>query len=136
MEEAVSRFGGTLGYRPEGEAIDDPVQTARVRFLRLPGGSSWLELVAPLGSPSKLDAALARGGGLHHLCYEVGDLPAACERLRAGGFALISGPEAARAFPGRRIAWLMDRARFLLELVESGPPPYSVSHLLADAASR
>jgi len=33
---------------------------------------------------------------------------------------MLSKPVAAQAFPGRRIAWFMDSAGLLLELVEQG----------------
>lgn len=129
VEQAARHYVNVLGYRIESEPIDDPVQTARVQFLRLPGASHWLELVAPLGPESKLAGALAKGGGMHHLCYEVGDIVAATAHFRAAACMVISEPVPAVAFPGRRIAWFMDRQRFLFELVEAGPGALSVSSL-------
>ena len=120
-----------MGYRIESEAIDDPIQTARVLFLRIPGTTHWLELVAPLGPESKLNNAIAKGGGLHHLCYEVDDINQALAFFRAAGSLVISEPVSAIAFPGRRIAWTMDRQRLLVELVEAGPGPLSLSNILS-----
>jgi methylmalonyl-CoA/ethylmalonyl-CoA epimerase len=128
---AAQHYAEVLGYRMESEPIDDPVQTARVQFLRLPGATHWLELIAPLGPESKLANALTKGGGLHHLCYEVADLGAATEYFRIAGCMVISEPVVAVAFPGRRIAWLMDRQRFLFELLEAGPGPLALSTLPA-----
>lgn len=126
---AAQHYAEVLGYRVESEAIDDPVQTARVQFLRLPGAAHWLELVAPLGPESKLANALTKGGGLNHLCYEVADIVAATEHFHAAGCMVISEPVAAVAFPGRRIAWLMDRQRFLFELLEAGSGRLALSTL-------
>lgn len=126
---AARHYADVLGYRIESEPIDDPVQTARVQFLRLPGAVHWLELVAPLGSESKLAGALAKGGGLHHLCYEVADIATATAHFRAAGCMVISEPVPAVAFPGRRIAWLMDRQRFLFELLEAGEGLLGLSSL-------
>jgi len=128
VEEAANHYCSLLGYRRESTAIDDPVQTAQVLFLRLPGAIEWLELIAPLTPGSKLRNQLAKGGGLHHLCYEVERIEAAVEWYRNQGCLLISAPVAATAFPGRRIAWLMDRHRFLFELLETGPGPLSLSN--------
>ncbi len=111
--------------------IEDPVQTALVQFLRLPSGANWLELVAPNGPDSKLSSALAKGEGLHHLCYEVDDIEAACVALRRQKMALLSAPAPAVAFTGRRVAWLLGRDRLLTELVESGPGPLSLAALAA-----
>ena len=130
IADAAVHFGGVFGYSVESDIIDDPVQTARVQFLRQPGGSSWLELIAPIGQGGKLASALAKGGGLHHLCYEVRDIEAACGHFRENRCLMISAPVEARAFPGRRIAWFMDSRRFLFELVEAGKPPLSLENLL------
>lgn len=129
VEEAARHYCGLLGYRQESAVIDDPIQTARVLFLRLPGANSWLELIGPLGPSSKLSNQLAKGGGLHHLCYEVDRIEAAMGWYRDQGCMVVSVPVAATAFPGRRIAWLMDRHRFLFELLEAGSGQLSLSSL-------
>lgn len=121
----VERFG----YRPWTDVITDPVQTALVQFLLLPGAAHWLELVTPAGPGSKLSNALKKGVTLHHLCYEVKDLDEAGERLRSQGMLAVSAPAPAVAFGGRRIAWLADKAAPLVELVESGPGPLRLDDL-------
>jgi len=128
--ESAAQYEAALGYRVESAVIADPEQTALVQFLRLPSGAHWLELISPDGPSGKLATALQKGGGLHHACYEVQPLEQACDHFRAKGWLPLSAPEPARAFPGRRIAWFMDRRRFLLELVEAGEPPLSLKHLL------
>ncbi len=119
-EQMIERFG----YVAESAIIEDPIQTARVMFLRLPGADHWTELVAPNGPDSVLGEALRkRKGGTHHLCHEVADIEAACEHLRGQSMMLVAPPAPAVAFGGRRIAWLMDGDCLLVELVESGPGP-------------
>lgn len=129
VDEAAKHYSGLLGYEIESAAIDDPLQTARVLFLRQPGAASWLELIAPLGSSSKLSNMLAKGGGLHHLCYETSDIDEAMEALRDQGCMVVGQPVPAQAFPGLRIAWLMDRQRFLFELLEAGNGVLSLASL-------
>jgi methylmalonyl-CoA/ethylmalonyl-CoA epimerase len=123
LAETAKRFVARFDYQIESAVIEDPVQTAYVQFLRLPNGRSWLELVMPNGRDSKLAGALARGGGLHHVCYEVDILAPACEGLRNDGMLLLGDPVPAVAFGGRPIAWLMDRTGTLVELLEDGPGP-------------
>lgn len=106
------------GYELRSAVIHDPVQTAYVQFLQLPGDSALVELVAPDGPNSKLSNALRKGGGLNHLCYETPDIEGTCAQLRGTGLAIIQPPMPAVAFNGRRIAWLMGRERVLTELVE------------------
>lgn len=124
---AANDFVSRLGYAIESEVVEDTVQTAHVQFLRQPGATSWLELVMPNSPDSKLTAALRIGGGLHHLCYEVRDIMDACEHLRSQSMLLLAEPVLAAAFPGRRIAWFVDRSGFLVEVLERGDGPLSLA---------
>ena len=63
----VSRFG----YELVTPIIHDPLQTALVQFLKLPGDRTYLEYVAPDGPDSKLVNA-AKRAGLNHLCFTSG----------------------------------------------------------------
>jgi len=118
---ASAEYTERLGYESASQIIHDPVQTAYVQFLQLPGDGALLELVAPDGPASKLSNALNKGGGLNHLCYETDDIDGSCVELRRHGLVLIHPPVPATAFQGRRIAWLMGRERVLTELVERAP---------------
>ena len=131
LPAAAVHFTRVLGYRLESPVIEDLVQTACVQFLRLPGATSWLELVAPNGPNSRLSNALKRGNALHHICYEVTDMERACACYRELGCLPVGLPTLASAFPGRRIAWFMDNRKFLFELVESGAPPLTLKTILA-----
>jgi len=129
IEAATRRMVDRFGYAVESPVIEDAAQTARVRFLRLPGADHWLELVTPVGERSKLRNALSKGVTLHHVCYEVSDLTAALTHLRDGGMLVIGEPTPAVAFGGRRIAWLMDRHAPLVELLEAGAGPFGLADL-------
>jgi methylmalonyl-CoA/ethylmalonyl-CoA epimerase len=120
IAKAAEIYTRRYGYEITSDVIHDPTQTAYVQFLRVPGDSVQLELVAPDGERSKLSNALRKGGGLNHLCYATNDIEAACRFLRAEQMMLLQAPVAAVAFPGRRIAWLMGADRTPIELVESG----------------
>ena len=54
-------------------------------------GNSKVELLEPLGEGSPIAAFLEKNpaGGMHHLCFEVPDIMAAAERLRAGGARIL-----------------------------------------------
>lgn len=55
-------------------------------------GNTQLELLSPLGAESPIANFLARrpGGGIHHVCVEVGDLPAAVAVLRDRGVRMLA----------------------------------------------
>jgi methylmalonyl-CoA/ethylmalonyl-CoA epimerase len=110
----------SLGFELRTGIIHDPTQQAYVQFLRLPGDQAYVELVQPDRPEAKLSQAVAKGGGLNHLCYSVDDIEAACRVLAERGLFVIAPPAPAVAFDGRRIAWLIGKDVCLTELVERG----------------
>jgi methylmalonyl-CoA/ethylmalonyl-CoA epimerase len=114
----AATYSERYGYEICSPIIHDPLQTALVQFLKLPGGQSYLEFVAPDGPESKLSSAARRGGGLNHLCYTSGPLEHSIAQLEATGARLISEPMPAVAFAGRRICWLIGEDPVPIELVE------------------
>jgi len=113
-ESYVARYG----YELSTPVIHDPLQTALVQFLRLPGDRAYLEFVAPDGPGSKLANALKQGGGIHHLCFVSGPLETTIAHLEQTKMKLISDPKPGAAFAGRRICWLLGKERLPIELVE------------------
>jgi methylmalonyl-CoA/ethylmalonyl-CoA epimerase len=66
---------------------------------------------------------LKRGGGLHHLCYEIDDLEDQLALSRAQGGLVVRQPLPAVAFEGRRIAWVYTRNKLLVEYLERAKRP-------------
>jgi methylmalonyl-CoA/ethylmalonyl-CoA epimerase len=66
-----------------------PEHGVTVVFVDLP--NARVELLEPLGEASPIAAFLARSpeGGMHHICYEVDDILAARDRLRAAGARVL-----------------------------------------------
>jgi methylmalonyl-CoA/ethylmalonyl-CoA epimerase len=110
----VTRFG----YAVRTPVIHDPLQTAMLQFLSFPGDHVYLEFVSPDGPESRLANAVRKGGGLNHLCYIAHNLEEAADRLVQSGMMLVSPPQPAVAFAGRRICWLVGDDLLPIELVE------------------
>jgi methylmalonyl-CoA/ethylmalonyl-CoA epimerase len=70
-----------------------PAHGVTVVFVELP--NTRIELLEPLGSSSPVKGFLERnpGGGIHHLCYEVDDIIAARDQLRAAGARVLGDGE-------------------------------------------
>jgi methylmalonyl-CoA/ethylmalonyl-CoA epimerase len=117
IEPLAELYIQRYGYEVSTPVIHDPLQTALVQFLRLPGDQTYLEFVAPDGPDSKLTAAPKRGG-LNHLCYSSGPLEQTIAELGQNGMRLISEPKVAVAFAGRRICWVVGEDPLPIELVE------------------
>ncbi|HET7136938.1 MAG TPA: methylmalonyl-CoA epimerase, partial [Gaiellaceae bacterium] len=83
IDRYVSLFGATVEHRERVE--EQGVEAASLRV-----GSSRVELLEPLGPETPVGRFLAkRGPGMHHIAFEVDDVAAELERLRADGAELI-----------------------------------------------
>jgi methylmalonyl-CoA/ethylmalonyl-CoA epimerase len=87
LDEAVDTyerlFGSTVEHRATVEA--QGVEAASMRM-----GEGRVELMASLGDDTPVGKFLAkRGPGMHHVAYEVADLPAALRDLSDRGADLI-----------------------------------------------
>jgi len=109
----------SIGGAWDSKLIKDAVQGVRVSFVHpADPASPAIELIEPSGPCSHLEPFLARGGGLHHLCFEVPDLEEALSAVRDQN-KLVKPPCPAVAFGGRRIAWVCTRFGLLLEYLET-----------------
>lgn len=119
IASAARDFAESLGANWDAKVIHDPLQVVRVTFLRpRTSENPVVELIEPAGDKSPVLGFLKRGGGLHHLCYEVEDLERQLEIARSMGMLITGPPQPAVAFGGRRIAWVYTKQRLLLELLE------------------
>jgi methylmalonyl-CoA/ethylmalonyl-CoA epimerase len=121
IAKTAELYNRRFGYQCITDIIHDPMQGTYVQFLEMRGDPVYLEFIAPDSPASHLMNALKKGGGVHHVCFAVADIDAACAHLRSNGMSLVRAPASAPAFRGRRIAWLMAQDRALTELVEEGP---------------
>jgi methylmalonyl-CoA/ethylmalonyl-CoA epimerase len=74
-------------------------------------------LLEPASEASPVTDFLKKGGGLHHLCYEVESLDKQLEFSQTIGAMIVGPPLPAVAFAGRRIAWVYTKGRLLLEFL-------------------
>jgi len=121
IDQAGVGFARSMAAEWSGEVIHDPLQEARVTFMRCGTAGPAVELVEPAGEQSPLHRFLGKGGGLHHLCYEVASLESQLEQSRQAGCLIVKPPLPAAAFGGRRIAWVYTPQKLLLEYLEAGP---------------
>ena len=125
IQASVQGFLDSLHAEWDGTIFHDPNQDVRVTFLRGKGPANpVLELVEPAGAKSPVIPFLKRGGGLHHLCYEIENLEKQLALSRSQGGLVVRPPLPAVAFKGRRIAWVYTRNKLLLEFLERQNPEH------------
>ncbi len=116
IDESLKFWQDGMGIRLQ-HIEDVPSQKAMVAFL--PVGDTEVELVQPTAPDTGAAKFLAeRGGGMHHLCFEVDDIVGMLADLKAKGVRLIN--EEPQVLPGRKMAFVHPKSTggVLVELYE------------------
>jgi len=87
IDEALKFWADSLGLENIHTEI---VEDQKVRVAMLPIGESRIELLEPTSDDSPISKFLdKRGGGIHHIAVETGDIEASLQRLKDNGVRLI-----------------------------------------------
>ena len=87
--EAASRVYRDMLGASLSAPLPQPEHGVTVVFITLP--NTKIELLEPLGEGSPIASFLERSpeGGIHHVCYEVDDILAARDKLKAEGARVL-----------------------------------------------
>ncbi len=88
LGKAADIYRTMLGARVS-EPQAEPVHGVTVVFVELP--NTKIELLEPLGENSPIQGFLDKNpsGGIHHICYEVADILATRDQLKAKGARVL-----------------------------------------------
>jgi len=105
LEAAMGTYKNTLGASVS-EQIPEPDHGVTVVFVELP--NTKIELLHPLGENSPIQAFLDKNpsGGMHHVCYEVDDILAARDQMKAEGARVLGDGEPKTGAHGKPVLFL------------------------------
>ena len=120
LAAATAIYRDTLGANVSAPQ-PEPDHGVTVVFVELP--NTKIELLQPLGANSPIASFLERNpaGGIHHLCYEVADIRAARDRLKAQGARVLGDGEPKIGAHGKPVLFLhpKDFCGTLIELEQA-----------------
>ena len=120
LAKAAAIYRDALGAEIS-PAVPQPDHGVTTVFVTLP--NTKIELLEPLGDASPIAKFLDRNpdGGVHHICYEVEDIRAARDALRAGGARVLGDGELKIGAHGKPVLFLhpKDFAGTLVELEQA-----------------
>ena len=120
LEAAAAQYRDLLGARVSGPT-PQPAHGVSTVFVEV--ANTKIELLHPLGQDSPISAFLARhpDGGVHHVCYEVDDIFAARDHLRAAGARVLGDGEPKPGAHARPVLFLhpKDFSGTLIELEQA-----------------
>ena len=116
LEAATAVYRDTLGAKVT-EPLPQPEHGVTVVFVELP--NSKVELMSPLGENSTIQGFVDKNpaGGIHHVCYEVEDIIAARDQMKAAGARVLGTGEPKIGAHGKPVIFLHPKD-FLGTLVE------------------
>ena len=117
LDAALELYGGGFDM---AEQHRETVEAQGVEAILLEVGEGHIELIRPLSPDNGVAKFIERKGeGIHHVAYQVDDIDAAIERVRAAGMRLID-EEPRTGIRGSRVAFLHPKSTggVLTELVE------------------
>lgn len=105
LDAAANQYRDTLGATV-GAPQDEPDHGVTVVFIELP--NTKIELLFPLGDNSPINGFLEKNpaGGIHHVCYEVEDIIAARDHLKATGARVLGNGEPKIGAHGKPVLFL------------------------------
>lgn len=105
LEASAGVYRNTLGAKVTA-ADTLPEHGVRVVFVELP--NTKIELLEPLGATSPIAKFLEKNpdGGIHHVCYEVDDIIAARDKLKADGARVLGDGEPRIGAHGKPVLFL------------------------------
>lgn len=105
LQAGVATYAGTLGAKVS-EPQQEPDHGVTVVFVELP--NTKIELLEPLGEDSPIAKFLEKNpaGGIHHVCYEVDDIIAARDKLKAEGARVLGNGEPKIGAHGKPVIFL------------------------------
>ena len=120
LEQGIRTYRDILGAKvskPQAE----PLHGVTVVFVELP--NTKIELLESLGAASPIKGFLDKNpaGGIHHVCYEVADIIAARDRLKAQGARILGDGEPKIGAHGKPVLFLhpKDFSGTLVELEQA-----------------
>ena len=105
LDAAAAQYSGTLGA-VVGDPQDEPDHGVTVVFIELP--NTKIELPYPLGENSPIQGFLDKNpsGGIHHMCFEVEDILAARDTLKASGARVLGDGQPKIGAHGKPVLFL------------------------------
>ncbi|GGE20456.1 lactoylglutathione lyase [Polymorphobacter glacialis] len=120
IDATVAMYARLFGATVSVPAFDLPAQGVRVAFIDV--ANSQLELIEPLGADSPIHGFLKKNpaGGQHHVCFEVKDIIAARDAMRARGATVLGTGEPRIGAHGVPVIFVhpRDAGGVLIELME------------------
>ena len=121
IETSLGEFSKLVKF--ENSSIPTLIGSQKVKVCFMKFGEFNIELIEPIGTDSPVHNFLEKGGGFHHICFEVENIFEKIEELKKKGATIIVEP--VTGFENRLTAFVFlnmkDTNCNLIELASKNP---------------
>ena len=103
IQESLGEITKYLTF--ESTTVPSLVGSQKVNICFLKTNNVFLELIEPAEENSPVSDFIKKGGGFHHLCFEVDDIHLELEKMKKNGARIIV--DVVNGFEGRLTAFVM-----------------------------
>lgn len=102
IEDSIGELKKYLSF--QSTSLPTPVGSQKVNVCFLKVGEPFLELIEPTSPDSPIAEFALRGGGIHHICFEVSDIYKELDAISKKGATILVKP--VKGFDERLIAFV------------------------------
>ena len=114
----INRYLSNYPQADHSVITKDNEQSALITFLKT-GSDTLIELIQPINSSSQTYSFCLRGGGYHHVCFQIDSLEKANDLIKKNKLLQVSKPVSAVAMGGIEIIFCFTRDKQLFEFAIS-----------------
>jgi len=103
IQQSLGELTNYLNF--ESTTVPSLVGSQKVKICFLKTNNVFLELIEPAQVNSPISDFVKKGGGYHHLCFEVDDIRIELEKMKKNGARVIV--DVVKGFEGRLTAFVM-----------------------------
>ena len=118
IDKGIAHWQEVFGYKQATEVVVNSRQRVRVVFMEKED-SLTVKLISPSDEESSLHKFLAKGEGLHHLCFKCDNLEGGLSDLMGKGLRVVAAPQPGEAFANENIAFLYGKMGLNIELIDT-----------------
>ena len=123
IKSSIENYSNNYNFKPLTKIIHEPAHDVDIIFFNFGHGyMPALEIIMPTSNKSKVYNFLKKkGGGMHHLAYEVKDIKKAINYFKSKNYIVLGDIVPGAGHNNTNTVWLYTIQKELIELVELQP---------------
>ena len=122
IKSSIKTYSDSYKFKPLTKIIHEPAHDVDLIFFDFGHGyMPMLELIMPTNEKSKVYNFFKKGGGLHHLAYEVENIENSINYFKSKKSIILGDVVPGAGHNNTNTVWLYTNQKELIELVEAQP---------------